>query len=133
MIIERMAVEGLYTISLALSAGEKWKAAGTPFGIGSTSEVLLTASAVVALILSEILLFWVFSKYRRSEQQLNQKLTDLTIVNVKQRQESNKLNAANKKLQQELDELTTTNEKLQQENTELRSNVEVVSTDLGNK
>ena len=70
MIIESMAFEGLYTISLALSAGEKWKAAGTPFGIGSTSEVLLTGFAVAALLVSELLLFWVFSKYRRYVQQL---------------------------------------------------------------
>ena len=119
MIIESMAFEGLYTISLALSASEKWKAAGTPFGIGSKSELLLTAFAVAALIISEILLFWVFSKYRRSVQQLNQKLTDLTVTNVKQRQENEKTTDANKKLQQELDGLTITNEKLRQENTEL--------------
>ena len=120
MIIESMAVEGLHTISLALSATEKWKAAGTPFGIGSKTEVLLTVSAVFALIISEVLLFWVFSKYRRSEQKLNQKLTDLTVINVKQRQENEKSNADNKKLQQELTELTTINEKLRQENAELK-------------
>jgi len=133
MITESMFVEGLYTISLALSATERWKAAGTPFGIGSKSEILLTASAVAALIISEILLFWVFSKYRRSEQKLNQKLTDLTVVNVKQRQENNKSTADNKQLQQELAKLNTTNEKLREENAELRSNVEMVSTDLGKK
>ena len=125
MIIESMAVEGLYTISLALSAAEKWKAAGTPFGIGSKAEVLLTASAVAALIISETLLFWVFSKYRHSEQKLNQKITDLTVVNVKQRQENDISTADNEKLQQELAKLTTINEKLRQENAELKS-VEVV-------
>jgi len=126
MIIESMAFEGLYTISLALSANDKWKAAASPFGIGSTTEVLLTGFAVAALLISEILLFWVFSKYRRSEQHLNQKLTDLTVTNVKQRQENEKSTADNKKLQQELVELTATNEKLQQEIDELRSNVEMV-------
>ncbi len=119
MIIESMAFEGLYTISLALSASEKWKAAASPFGTGSTTEVLLTGFAVAALLVSEILLFWVFSKYRRSVQQLNQKLTDLTVTNVKQRQENEKSTDANKKLQQELDGLTITNEKLRQENAEL--------------
>jgi len=119
MIIESMAFEGLYTISLALSASEKWKAAGTPFGIGSKSELLLTTFAVAALLISELLLFWVFSKYRRSVQELNQKLTDLTVTNVKQRQEIQKTTDANKKLQQELDGLTITNEKLRQENAEL--------------
>ena len=121
MIAESMAFEGLYTISLALSAADKWNAARTPFGIGSTTEVLLTGLAVAALIISEILLFWVFSKYRRSEQQLNQKITDLTVINVKQRQENEKSNAANKKLQKELAELKTVNEKLRQENVELKS------------
>lgn len=119
MMIESMAFEGLYTISLALSANEKWKAAASPFGTGSTTEVLLTGFAVAALLVSEILLFWVFSKYRRSVQQLNQKLTDLTVTNVKQRQEIEKTTDANKKLQQELDGLTITNEKLRQENAEL--------------
>ena len=119
MLIESMAYEGLYTISLALSANEKWKAAASPFGSGSTTEILLTAFAVAALLISEILLFWVFSKYRSSEQQLNQKLTDLTVTNVKQRQENKQTTAANKKLQQDLNELTATNEKLRQENAEL--------------
>jgi hypothetical protein len=125
MIIESMTIEGVQAITLALSATEKWKAAGTPFGIGSKAEILLTAAAVVALIISEMLLFWVFSKYRCSEQRLNQKLTDLTIVNVKQRQENDKLTAADEKLQQELAELSTINEKLRQENAELKSSVEV--------
>ncbi|MCP4609502.1 MAG: hypothetical protein GY845_12380 [Planctomycetes bacterium] len=119
MIIESMAFEGLQTISLALSANEKWKAAATPFGSGSTTEVLLTGFAVAALLISEILLFWVFSKYRRAVQELNQKLTDSTVTNVKQRQENEKTIVANKKLEQELDELTAKNEKLLQENAEL--------------
>ena len=119
MIIENMAFKGLYTISLALSANEKWKAAATPFGSGSTTEVLLTAFAVVALLTSEILLFWVFHKYRRSVQELNKKVTDLTVTNVKQRQENEKTTAANKKLEQELADLTAANEKLRQENAEL--------------
>ena len=117
--IESIAFEGLYTISLALSANEKWKAAATPFGSGSTTELLLTGFAVAALLVSEILLFWVFSKYRRSVQELNQKLTESTVTNVKQRQENKQTTAANKKLQQDLNELTATNEKLRQENAEL--------------
>ncbi len=126
MVIESMVVEGLYTISLALSATDKWKAAGNPFHSGSKAEGWLTALAVVALIISEILLFWVFNKYRRSEQKLNQKLTDLTVTNVKQRQENEKLKTANVQLQQALTELNAGNEKLQQEITGLRSNVEMV-------
>ncbi|MHC4532866.1 MAG: hypothetical protein ACYS6K_02845 [Planctomycetota bacterium] len=121
MITESMFVEGLYTITLALSASDKWKAARTPFGIGSKTEILLTGLAVAALIISEVLLFWVFSKYRRSEQQLNQKITDLTVTNVKQRQENKKSIADNKQLQQELAKLNTTIEELRQENAKLKS------------
>lgn len=112
MIVESMAVEGLYVISLALSATEKWEAAGSSFNTGSKTEGWITGLAVVALIISGTLLFWVFSKYRRSEQQLNQKITDLTVANVKLRQEKGKSTAANANMQQELAELTTTNEKL---------------------
>jgi C4-dicarboxylate-specific signal transduction histidine kinase len=123
MIVESMTVEGLYVISLALSATEKWKAAGSSLSTGSKTEGWLTVLAVVALIISEILLFWVFTKYRRSEQQLNQKITDLTVVNVKMRQEKDKSNAANEKLKQEVAELTTTNEKLRQESAQLTRSV----------
>jgi len=126
MVTESMTVQGLYTISLALSAADKWNAARTPFGIGSKAEGWLTALAVVALIISEILLFWVFNKYRRSEQKLNQKLTDLTVTNVKQRQENEKLKTANEQMQQALTELNAGNEKLQEEIAGLRSNVEIV-------
>jgi septal ring factor EnvC (AmiA/AmiB activator) len=119
MIAENIAVEGLYVISLALSATEKWKAAGSPFSRSSKTDGWLTVLAVVALIISEILLFWVFSKYKRSEQQLNQNITDLTVANVKLRQEKEKSTSANAKLQQELAELTTINAKLRQESAQL--------------
>ena len=126
MTIESIAFQGLYTISLALSANEKWKAAKSPFGAGSTTEILLTGFAVAALLVSEMLLFWVFSKYRRSEQQLNKKITELTVTNVKQRQENERTTATNKKLEQDIADLTAANEKLRQENIELKSHVEVV-------
>jgi hypothetical protein len=133
MIGESMFVKGLYVISLALSATEKWKAAGSPFNTGSKTDGWLTVLAVIALIISEILLFWVLSKYRHSEQQLNQKITDLTVANIKMRQEKDKSTSANAKLQQELAELSTSIEKLRQKNVELKSNVEMVSTDLSKK
>ncbi len=113
MITESITIQGLHVISLALTPIERWEAARGPFDTASTAEAWLTGFAVVALIISVILLFWVFAKYRRSENYLNQKITELTIVNVKLRQE----NA----------ELTTTNEKLRQENAELyRKQVEVL-------
>jgi len=98
---------------LALTPTERWNAARGPFGTISTSEAWLTVFAVVALIISVILLFRVFAKYRRSENYLNQKITELTIANVKLRRENT--------------ELAATNEKLRQENAELyRKQVEVL-------
>lgn len=113
MIIESMTIQGLYVISLALTPTEKWKAARGSFDTAPAAEGWLTVLAVVALIISVILLFWVFAKYRRSEHCLNLKITELTVNNVKLRQE----NA----------ELTATNEKLRQENAELyRKQIEVL-------
>ena len=105
MITESMTIQGLYVISLALTPTEKWKAARGSFDTASAAEGWLTVLAVVALIISVVLLFWVFAKYRRSEHCLNLKITELTITNVKLRQENNELTAANEKLRQENAEL----------------------------
>jgi len=113
MITESMTIQGLHIISLALTPIERWGAARRPFNTASAAETWLTVFAVVALIISVVLLFWVFAKYRRSENYLNQKITELTIANVKLRRENT--------------ELTATNEKLRQENAELyRKQVEVL-------
>jgi uncharacterized protein HemX len=104
MITESIILQELYVISLSLTSTEKWKAAGS-FSSASSSEGWFTVLAVIALIVAVILLFWVFAKYRRSEHNLNLKITELIVNNVKIRQEN--------------DGLTTANEKLQQENTEL--------------
>ena len=104
MITESMTIQGLCVASLSLTPTEKWRSAGS-FNAASSAEGLLTVLAVIALIVAVILLFWVFARYRRSEHYLNLKVTELTVNNVKLRQENN--------------ELTTANEKLQQENTEL--------------
>ena len=121
MITESMTIQGLHVIFLALTPdGERWKAAKDSFAetfgsrdTASSAEGWLTVLAAVALIISVILLFWVFTKYRRSEHCLNLKITELTITNVKQRQEN--------------DKLTATNETLRQENAELyRKQVEVM-------
>ncbi len=116
MILESMTVEGLYAISLALSANEKWKAAGTGLSSGSDAMGWLTFLAVVSLTL---LLFWLYSKYKRSEQQLNKKITDLTVTNDELQHEKDESNKANKKLMQKVAELTAANEKLQQESVQL--------------
>jgi len=113
MITESIIIQGLHIISFALTPVERLKAATGPFNTDSAAKAWLTVFAVVALIISVILLFWVFAKHRHSENRLNLKITESTITNVKLRQE----NA----------ELTATNEKLQRENTELyRKQVEVL-------
>jgi len=118
MITESITIQGLHVISLTLTPTERWEAARGSFSIGSTAEWLLTVFAVVALIISVILLFWVFAKYRRSEHRLNLNISELTVTNIKQRQEN--------------DELTATNEKLRQENAELyRKQVEVLENIIG--
>ncbi len=104
MITENMIIQGLYFISLSLSPNEKWKAAGS-LSSGSSRDGFFTVFAVIALIAAVILLFWVFARYKRSEHNLNLKVTELTVKNVKLQQENNKLTAANEKLQQENAEL----------------------------
>ena len=120
MILESMNAEGLYALSLALSANEKWKAAGTQFNGGSDAMDLLTLIAFVSLT---ILLFWLYGKYKHSEKQLNKKITDLTVANAELRQENGKTNKADKKLEQKIVELTATIEKLQRENAQLTHSV----------
>jgi len=104
MITENMVLQELYAVVLSLTANEKWRAAGS-FTSQSKVEVLFTVLAMIALITAIVLLFWVFAKYRRNENEHNIKITELTVNNVKLRQENK--------------ELTTTNERLQQENTKL--------------
>jgi len=119
MIIESMTIQGLHVISLALTRFEQWKAARGPLNTDSSGTALLTVFAVVALIISVVLLFWVFSKYRRSENYLNQKIAELTIADIKQRQEIAELTATNIKQRQEIAESRATNIKQRQEITEL--------------
>jgi Tfp pilus assembly protein PilN len=104
MMTENMTLQELYVISLSLTPNEKWRAAGS-FSTASSSEGLFTALAVIALITAVILLFWVFARYRRSEHNFNLAITELTVNQIK--------------LKQQIYELTTANEKLQQENTVL--------------
>jgi len=114
MITESIILQELYVTSLSLTPNEKWRAAGS-FTSGSSVEGLCTVLAMIALITSIVLLFWMFSKYRRIEHELNIKITGLSVNNVK--------------LRQEIKQLTTTNEKLQQENAELsREKIEALES-----
>ncbi len=101
MITESITIQGLHVISLALTPTEKWGAAGGSFSISSVTEFWLAVLAVVALIISVILLFWLFARYGRTEHSLNQSVSKLTATNIKLRQENNELTATNEKLLQE--------------------------------
>lgn len=105
MITESITIQGLYVISLALTRFERWKAARGALNTDSSGEVWLTVFAVVALIISVILLFWVFAKHRQSEHRLNLQITELIITD--------------EKLREKIGQLTATSEKLKQENTML--------------
>jgi len=117
MIIENMTSQMLYVISLSLTANEKWKAAGS-FASSTKVEGLFTVLAMIALITAIVLLFWMFAKYRRTEHELNIKITGLSINNVK--------------LQQEIKQLTTTNDKLQEKNAELSRKQEEILENIIN-
>jgi len=104
MITEVIVTQGLYVISWSLTPTEKWRAARS-FSSAPSAEGFFTALAVISLIIAVILLFWVFARYRRSEHCLNLKITELTINNVKLRQENDELTANNRKLQKEITEL----------------------------
>ena len=84
MITESIAVKGLYVISLAQTpiygGYEWWKATKDSY---DTELWFFTVFAVVALIISVILLFWVFAKHEHYEQSLNLKITELIITNEK--------------------------------------------------
>jgi len=117
MITESIAIQGLYIIPLAVRQSNPLRAVRNSFASGtsdSSAMGFLTLFAMIALVAAVILLIWVFTKNRRSEDSLNEKITDLQIKSIKLRQKN--------------DELRTANEKLKQENTELyRKQTEILN------
>lgn len=85
MITESMTLQGLHVIFLALTRFERWKAARGSLNTDFSTEAWLTVFAVVALIISVVLLFWVFAKHRKSEHRLNLQITELIITNERLR------------------------------------------------
>lgn len=123
MITQSMAIQELYVFALSLTSSERFKAAGS-FTKKSSSEGLFTTFAIISLLIAVALLFWLFRKHKRTEHSLNQKVTDLTIKNVKLRQKNTEINAANEQLQEE-------NNKLHEENAELyRKQVEALENTI---
>jgi hypothetical protein len=101
-----MWMQGLQAILLALTPYKRWDAARGTAGTSLASEPWLTGFAVVALALSVILLCWEYTRRRRTESNLRDNITDLTITIFKLRQEKDELAASNKELQQEMAELS---------------------------
>ncbi len=87
MITESMTTQVLHVIFLALTPTERWRAARHPFNASSAGEGWLTVFAIVALITSVILVFWLIAKHRRSEDRLKREIAGLTAANEKLRQE----------------------------------------------
>ncbi len=75
MITESLTIQVLHIISLALTPIEQWEAAKRYFYTASSAEAWLTVFAVVALIISVMLLFWVIARHRHSEHRLKKKIS----------------------------------------------------------
>ena len=116
MMTESVTIQGLHVIFLALKPAERWAASRASFNTESTTIAWLTAFAMVALIISVILLCWVFSKHRQSEHRLNLQITELLFTNERLREKMEQLSATNEELKQE-------NTVLHQKQVELRENV----------
>ena len=106
MKVGSMSIQALQVTFLALTATERWAKSSGPFYSDYAYEGHLTVFAMVALILSVILLIWASAKRTLSEQHLNKKNTDLTVANFELWQENDQLKVTNKELQQEVAELS---------------------------
>ncbi len=116
MITENMTTQVLYVIFLALKPTERWRAARHPFGASSAVEGWLTVFAMVALITAVILIIWLITDNRRSEDRLKREIAGLTAANKNQYA---KYRRSEDSLKREIAGLTAANEKLQQEITKL--------------
>ena len=112
MITESMTTQVLHVISLALTPTERWRAARHPFNASSAAEGWLTVFAVVALITATILIIWLITGNRRSEDRLKREIARLTAAIENQYA---KYKRSEDRLKLEIAGLTTANEKLQQE------------------
>jgi cell division protein FtsB len=80
VIIENLIIKGLQIICSTLTPIEQMEAAATA---ETRLMVVLTVFAVLTLILSVVLLFWVRARYRQ--------IAELAAANEKLRQENSKL------------------------------------------
>ena len=119
-----MWIEDLQNLLLALTPQQRWSAArGSAGSAPLPFEPLLTGFAIVALIVSAILMLWVTLKRRRNERNFRANITDLTINTFKLRQERDRL-------RRERDQLGITNRELQKAITELSMKQAAVLEDM---
>ena len=81
MMTESITLQELYVVLLTVGARERWSAAGSSLDGASFAGGWLIAFAIVALILSVILVVRTFVKYSRTENLLRQKISELTVTN----------------------------------------------------
>ena len=77
--ITESIIKVLHFTCLALTPADRWGAVGHPFNASSAAEGWLTVFAMVALIVSVILVLWLISQYRRTEARLRRELEGLGL------------------------------------------------------
>ena len=87
MMAESMTLQGLFVVLLTIGAKESWSAARGALSEDSSTGTWLIAFAIVALVISVILVIWSFAKHSRSENLLRQKVSELTITGKQLRRE----------------------------------------------
>jgi hypothetical protein len=101
MLTKTITVNLLYSVSSVLTNNQKWNAAGSWFRADSSGERVLAVFAMISLIIAMMLLFWLFYRYRCSEQKFRQKLSELETANIKLKRKNTELAAAVEKLRLE--------------------------------
>ena len=105
-------VQILVSVSLAPTAGTHLPATTGLLALSSGVEWFLTSYAIVSLILSIILLFWVSRGHKRVSCCLGQELAESAIASTKLQQKNDELTVANKELRQTITELSSKQEKV---------------------
>jgi len=88
---EYISIQRLQTVSLELTPTGLWESARRFLNTASEVEVWSLAFAVVVLIISVMLVFWLIAKHRHLYR-LEKKIAELTSANEKLRQEIAELN-----------------------------------------
>ena len=76
-----------FIILSTLGAKERWSAARSSFDGTSSGEEWMVVIAVIALVISVILLIWTFVKHSRTENLLRRKVSELNITNKRLQRE----------------------------------------------